>query len=148
MVTATLLIFGRLADMLGGFVLYFGGMVWLAITSLIAGFSQNWLMLVIFRALQGLGLAAFLPSSIMILGRAYRPDLVRTSFSASTVPAPPWGSLSESSFLVSAESFCRGRGIFTSGPSFRRSRPCRLGSRFPRIGQRNEHHRQRLAWTG
>lgn len=72
-VTATLLVFGRLADMFGGFALYFGGMVWLAITSLIAGFSQNWLMLFIFRALQGVGLAAFLPSSIMILGRAYRP---------------------------------------------------------------------------
>lgn len=47
--------------------------MWLTITSLIAGFSQNWLMLFIFRALQGLGLAAFLPSSIMILGRVYRP---------------------------------------------------------------------------
>lgn len=72
-VTATLLIFGRLADMFGGFVFYFGGMVWLTVSSLIAGFSQNWLMLFIFRAMQGLGLASFLPSSIMILGRAYRP---------------------------------------------------------------------------
>ena len=72
-VTATLLIFGRLADMFGGFVFYFGGMVWLTVSSLIAGFSRNWLMLFIFRAMQGLGLASFLPSSIMIMGRAYRP---------------------------------------------------------------------------
>ena len=59
--------------MYGGFALYIGGMAWLTVISLIAGFSQNWLMLFIFRALQGLGLAAALPSSIMILGRAYRP---------------------------------------------------------------------------
>lgn len=59
--------------MYGGFVLYIGGMAWLTIISLIAGFSQNWMMLFIFRALQGLGLAASLPASIMILGRAYRP---------------------------------------------------------------------------
>lgn len=72
-VTSTLLIFGRLADMFGGYVLYVGGMVCLTVTSLIAGFSQNYIMLFVFRGLQGLGLAAFLPSSIMILGRVYRP---------------------------------------------------------------------------
>lgn len=72
-VTSTLLIFGRLSDMFGGFVLYVGGMVWLTVTSLIAGFSQNYTMLFVFRALQGLALAAFLPSSIMILGAMYRP---------------------------------------------------------------------------
>ncbi|PLN86122.1 putative MFS multidrug transporter [Aspergillus taichungensis] len=72
-VTSTLLICGRLADIYGGFVLYVGGMAWLTVTSLIAGFSQNYLMLFVFRALQGLALAAFLPSSIMILGSTYRP---------------------------------------------------------------------------
>ncbi|RAH77851.1 putative MFS multidrug transporter [Aspergillus japonicus CBS 114.51] len=72
-VTSTLLINGRLADMYGGFIMYFGGMVWLAITSLVAGFSHNWMMLFVFRGLQGLGLASFLPSSIMILGKVYRP---------------------------------------------------------------------------
>ncbi|RAH46284.1 putative MFS multidrug transporter [Aspergillus brunneoviolaceus CBS 621.78] len=72
-VTSTLLIYGRLADMYGGFIMYFGGMVWLTVTSLIAGFSQNWMMLFVFRGLQGLGLASFLPSSIMILGKVYRP---------------------------------------------------------------------------
>jgi MFS family permease len=59
--------------MYGGFVLYIGGMAWITIISLIAGFSQNWMMLFILRALQGLGLASSLPASIMILGRAYRP---------------------------------------------------------------------------
>ncbi|OJJ98915.1 hypothetical protein ASPACDRAFT_1881671 [Aspergillus aculeatus ATCC 16872] len=54
-VTSTLLIYGRLADMYGGFIMYFGGMVWLTITSLIAGLSRNWMMF------------------IMILGKVYRP---------------------------------------------------------------------------
>ncbi|KAB8078303.1 major facilitator superfamily domain-containing protein [Aspergillus leporis] len=72
-VTSTLLIFGRLGDMYGGFVLYIGGAGWLCASSILAGFSQTWLMLLICRALQGFALAAFLPSGIMILGSTYRP---------------------------------------------------------------------------
>lgn len=72
-VASTLLIFGRLADMFGAFALYVVGVLWLAISSIGAGFSQTWLMLVIFRALQGFALAAFLPSGVMVLGRIYRP---------------------------------------------------------------------------
>lgn len=59
--------------MFGGFILYTGGVAWLTISSVLTGVSQNWLMLIIFRALQGLALAAFLPSGVMILGRVYRP---------------------------------------------------------------------------
>lgn len=72
-VTTTLLIFGRLADMYGAFALYMAGMVWLTVSSIVAGFSPTWLMLVIFRALQGVALAAFLPSGVMVLGSTYRP---------------------------------------------------------------------------
>ncbi|KAH1352150.1 hypothetical protein KXW30_005462 [Aspergillus fumigatus] len=72
-VTSTLLIYGRVADMYGGFACYLFGATWLAISSILAGFSQTWLMLVICRALQGLALAAFLPSGMMILGSVYRP---------------------------------------------------------------------------
>ncbi|EAW10808.1 putative MFS multidrug transporter [Aspergillus clavatus NRRL 1] len=72
-VTSTLLIFGRLGDMYGGFVLYLFGAGWLTFSSILAGFSQSWLMLVICRALQGLALASFLPSGLMILGSVYRP---------------------------------------------------------------------------
>jgi MFS family permease len=70
---SSLLVFGRLADMYGGYPLYLAGLVWLALWSLIAGFSQNSLMLDFCRALQGLGPAAFLPSSMMLLGSIYRP---------------------------------------------------------------------------
>jgi len=59
--------------MWGGYPLYVAGFVWLTIWSLIAGFSVNEVMLNFCRALQGLGPAAFLPSSMMILGSIYRP---------------------------------------------------------------------------
>ncbi|KUJ19993.1 major facilitator superfamily protein [Mollisia scopiformis] len=72
-VASFLLIFGRTADMFGGYPVYVAGLVWLTIWSLIAGFSTNEIMLNFRRALQGLGPAAFLPSSVMILGSIYRP---------------------------------------------------------------------------
>jgi MFS family permease len=59
--------------MWGGYPLYVAGFLWLTIWSLIAGFSVNEIMLNFCRALQGLGPAAFLPSSMMILGSIYRP---------------------------------------------------------------------------
>lgn len=72
-VASFLLIFGRAADMFGGYPVYVAGMIWLTAWSLIAGFSTNEIMLNFCRALQGLGPAAFLPSSVMILGSIYRP---------------------------------------------------------------------------
>ncbi|KAF2746186.1 MFS general substrate transporter [Sporormia fimetaria CBS 119925] len=70
---AFLLPFGRLADMYGGYLVFNIGLIWLLVWSIIAGFSQNYLMLIFCRALQGLGPAAFLPSGIMLLGSLYRP---------------------------------------------------------------------------
>ena len=72
-VASFLLTFGRFADMWGGYPVYVGGFIWLTVWSLIAGFSVNQSMLNFCRALQGLGPAAFLPSSMMILGSIYRP---------------------------------------------------------------------------
>lgn len=72
-VTSTLLIFGRLTDMFGGYIIYSAGAIWLTISSILCGVSQTWLMLIICRALQGFALAAFLPSGIMVLGSTYRP---------------------------------------------------------------------------
>ncbi|KAF2272513.1 MFS general substrate transporter [Westerdykella ornata] len=70
---AFLLPFGRLADMYGGYIVFNAGLVWLLLWSIIGGFSQNYIMLIFCRALQGLGSAAFLPSGIMLLGSLYRP---------------------------------------------------------------------------
>lgn len=59
---------GRLADMYGGFVVFNAGLMWSLVWSLIAGFSQNHIMMIFCRAFQGLGPAAYLPSGIMLLG--------------------------------------------------------------------------------
>ncbi|KAL6721527.1 hypothetical protein ACLMJK_000631 [Lecanora helva] len=65
--------FGRLSDMYGGYPVYLFGLAWFLLWSIIAGFSQNNLMLDFCRALQGLGPAAFLPSGLMLIGSIYRP---------------------------------------------------------------------------
>lgn len=70
---AFLLPFGRLSDIVGGYYVFVGGLVWYAIWSLIAGFSQDYIMLIFCRAMQGFGPAAYLPSGVMLLGRIYRP---------------------------------------------------------------------------
>ncbi|GAD97380.1 hypothetical protein MGG_07366 [Paecilomyces variotii No. 5] len=70
---ALLLPFGRLGDMYGGYYMFLYGNIWMAVWSLIAGFSQNYVMLVVCRALQGIGSAAFMPAGVMLLGSIYRP---------------------------------------------------------------------------
>lgn len=75
--------------MYGGYPVYVAGFTWMAIWSLILGFSTNNIMLDICRAMQGLGPAAFLPSSVSILGSTYRPgprkNLVFAVYGASAV---------------------------------------------------------------
>lgn len=72
--TAVLLLpFARLSEQYGGRIIFLGGHAWLLVWSLISGFSKNPTMLIVCRALQGLGSSAFLPSSLAIMGRIYRP---------------------------------------------------------------------------
>jgi MFS family permease len=88
-IAATLLFFGRLGDMYGGYPLYVAGMTWLALWSIPAGFSVNPLMLNFCRALQGLGAAAYLSNGVLLLGTIYRPgprkNLVFSIYGASAV---------------------------------------------------------------
>ncbi|KAF5561983.1 multidrug resistance [Fusarium phyllophilum] len=72
-IASTLLVFGRLGDMWGGYTVFMWGLAWLLIWSVIAEFSINPLMLDLCRALQGLGAAAFLPTGVMLMGSLYRP---------------------------------------------------------------------------
>ena len=72
-IAGTLLVFGRLGDMWGGYPVFLWGLSWLLTWSVIAGFSFNPLMLDFCRALQGLGASAFLPTGIMLMGSIYRP---------------------------------------------------------------------------
>ncbi len=88
-IASTLLFFGRLGDMYGGYPVYVGGMAWLAVWSLIAGFSTSPLMLDFCRALQGLGAAAYLPNGVLLMGSIYRPgprkNLVFSIYGAAAV---------------------------------------------------------------
>ncbi|KAI5287222.1 hypothetical protein KEM54_006151 [Ascosphaera aggregata] len=72
-VGATLLFFGRIADMIGGYPMYIGGLFWLVVWSIITGFSKNTNMLIVCRAIQGFGPAMYLPSGVMLLSNLYRP---------------------------------------------------------------------------
>lgn len=72
-IASTLLVFGRLGDMWGGYPVFLWGLVWLLAWSIIAGFSTSPLMLDFCRALQGLGASAILPSGVMLMGSVYRP---------------------------------------------------------------------------
>jgi MFS family permease len=72
-IASTLLFFGRLGDMYGGYPVFLFGLAWLFLWSIIAGFSINPLMLDFCRALQGMGAAAYLPTGVMLLGSVYRP---------------------------------------------------------------------------
>lgn len=82
---AFLLPFGRLADMFGGYIIFIIGLGWFLVWSLIAGFSQNYMMLIVCRALQGLGPAAFLPSGIMLLGSIVRISISNMSINANAL---------------------------------------------------------------
>nr|OQO26911.1 hypothetical protein B0A51_07358 [Rachicladosporium sp. CCFEE 5018] len=72
-IAGTLLVFGRLGDMYGGSAIFLGGLAWLLLWSVVAGFSVNPIMLSICRALQGFGPAAALPTGVMLMGSIYRP---------------------------------------------------------------------------
>ncbi|KAI0130264.1 major facilitator superfamily domain-containing protein [Xylariales sp. AK1849] len=70
---ACLLPCARLCDQYGGRIVFLLGHVWLVIWSVVAGFSQNSIMLIVCRAMQGIGSGAFLPAGIALLGQTYRP---------------------------------------------------------------------------
>lgn len=57
----------------GGHIVFICGLVWFTVWCLIGGFSQSYIMLIWYRALAGLGPAAFLPSGIRLIGTFYRP---------------------------------------------------------------------------
>ncbi|KAH7165446.1 major facilitator superfamily domain-containing protein [Dactylonectria macrodidyma] len=70
---AFLLPMGRLGDKHGGYVLFNAGLLWFFLWCLVAGFSSNYTMLIVCRAMQGFGPAAYLPGGVMLLGKIYRP---------------------------------------------------------------------------
>ncbi|KAI0399461.1 major facilitator superfamily-domain-containing protein [Xylaria palmicola] len=70
---AFLLPFARLCDLYGGRYVFLGGHAWSFVWSLAAGFSPSPHVLIVCRAMQGVGFSAFLPAGLALLGHAYRP---------------------------------------------------------------------------
>ncbi|KAL2870573.1 major facilitator superfamily-domain-containing protein [Aspergillus lucknowensis] len=70
---AFLLPAARIADIYGARLVFNVGLAWFALWSFVAGWSTNYKMLIVCRALQGLGPSAFLPAGIMLIGSIYRP---------------------------------------------------------------------------
>ena len=62
-----LLLGGRAADLIGRRRVFVGGLVLFALASLAGGFAQSQVMLIIARAVQGLGAAVVAPASLSIL---------------------------------------------------------------------------------
>lgn len=70
---ALLLPFARLCDLYGGRYVFLGGHIWAFVWSLAAGFSSTPKVLIVCRAMQGIGFSAFLPAGLALLGHTYRP---------------------------------------------------------------------------
>lgn len=69
--SAFLLIFARISDMYGGYGPFMFGLIWLAIWTLIPGFISSSLLLNVSRAMQGLAIAAYTPSTFSMVGSIY-----------------------------------------------------------------------------
>ncbi|KAI5863720.1 MFS general substrate transporter [Durotheca rogersii] len=70
---ALLLPCARLCSIHGGRIVFLCGHLWFLVWSLVCGFSQNPTMLIVSRAMQGVGAAAFMPAGLALLGQIYRP---------------------------------------------------------------------------
>ncbi|MGA7396209.1 MAG: MFS transporter [Solirubrobacterales bacterium] len=74
-----LLLGGRMADLLGRRKVFMGGLVLFAIASLTAGLAQNEGMLIVSRAVQGLGAALLSPAALAIVTATFAEGKERNS---------------------------------------------------------------------
>lgn len=77
--SATLLFWARLSDMYSGYFIFMFGVGWLAIWTLIPGFCTSLIWMDVSRAMQGLAIAAFMPSTFSMVGSIY-PEGPRKNF--------------------------------------------------------------------
>ncbi len=68
---AMLLVFGRLADLVGARRIFAAGVVVFGVTSLLAGLAPNGEVLILARFLQGVGGAMLLPTSLSLLNQTF-----------------------------------------------------------------------------
>ncbi|TKA33607.1 hypothetical protein B0A50_00443 [Salinomyces thailandicus] len=69
--SATLLIFARVSDLYGGYPSFMFGAAWLTIWTIIPAFCTSEIMIDVSRAMEGLALAAFMPSTFAMVATVY-----------------------------------------------------------------------------
>ncbi|MEY9967068.1 EmrB/QacA subfamily drug resistance transporter [Streptacidiphilus sp. MAP12-16] len=104
-----LLLGGRLADTFGRRRMLQSGLVLFALASLMAGFSQGAVMLIVARGLQGLGAAIIAPAALSLLTVTFAEGPARTKALGA------WGAVSG---IASVVGVILG-GLFTEGPGWR-----------------------------
>ncbi|KAK4049932.1 hypothetical protein OIV83_003756 [Microbotryomycetes sp. JL201] len=89
-----LLLFGRLADIYGHRLVFLLSMAWFSVWSIAGGFAPNEVSIDIFRAMQGIGMGAAIPSALGILGTSFAPGQAKSwAFATFSAGAPLGGSL-------------------------------------------------------
>ncbi len=96
--TATMPLYGKLADQYGRRPMIFTALITFLIGSVLCGLSQNMAELIAFRAVQGLGSGGFMPLAQIIIGdlvppkeRAKRQGMIAIVFAVTSVLGPVLG---------------------------------------------------------
>jgi EmrB/QacA subfamily drug resistance transporter len=142
--TVTTPVFGRLADMFGRKLIYFGALVAFVAFSMLAGTAATIDQLIVYRALQGIGAGALLPTGFTIMGDLYSREarakiagLFSTVWVGAAIAGPAIGG-----FITQA---------FSWRWTFYVNLPIGLiALALLLFGYRDtgEHHRQRIDWLG
>ncbi|WVR05117.1 hypothetical protein IAU60_002129 [Kwoniella sp. DSM 27419] len=88
-----LLLAGRLADVHGRRLVFLTGLVWYALWTLVGGFMQNGVGLVVSRALAGIGAAMTTPSAVGIIAGNFTGKARSTAFASFSAGAPVGGAI-------------------------------------------------------
>jgi EmrB/QacA subfamily drug resistance transporter len=98
--TATMPLYGKLADQYGRRPMIFTALITFLIGSMLCGLAQNMFQLIVFRAIQGLGSGGFMPLSQIIIGdlvppkeRARRQGSIAVVFAVTSVLGPVLGGI-------------------------------------------------------
>lgn len=96
--TTTMPIYGKLADLFGRRRMYVSGLVLFIMGSLLCGFADTMVELILFRGIQGLGAGALMPITFTIVADIFPPErrgkfmgLFGTVFAASSLLGPTLG---------------------------------------------------------
>jgi MFS family permease len=88
-----LLLWGRIADVIGKKKVFIWGSAWVCLTTLVCPFIPNEIGFDVFRGLQGLGAAANVPTAIGILGVTFPPGKAKNYAFATYSSGAPLGSV-------------------------------------------------------